>query len=103
VTHSAENDAVLNDMLGAFGKAVDAARTERQSVENDAPCPEAMRLLDALFDLYWNGPGSCDYGDHAGYTWAEDQALTDRAEAVEDHYTIHGCRPIPPADGGTDG
>lgn len=56
------------------------------------PCPEAERLLYALWNLYWNGPGSCDYGDHAGYTWAEDQALTDAAEKVEDHYTIHGCR-----------
>lgn len=60
--------------------------------ESDAPCAEETRLLWEFWNLYWNGPGSADYGDHAGYTWADVQALDDAAALVEEHGLSHPCR-----------
>lgn len=70
-----------------------------QSAEEDAPCREESDLLRAFWDLYWNGPGTSDYGDHAGRPWDEEQALDDAASLVEDHHAQHGCRVIPPGSG----
>jgi hypothetical protein len=56
------------------------------------PCPVETELLYQFWNLFWNGPGSCDGGTHATYTWDEMGALADAAERVENHQTEHGCR-----------
>jgi hypothetical protein len=45
---------------------------------------EELEALRAFWDLYWNGPGCLDYGDHFGYLPDDMNALDKAAEKVED-------------------
>jgi hypothetical protein len=63
--------------------ALAVAEAERDAIA------AAGRLLYVLWDTEWNKVGFADYGDHTGITWAEEQQLSDAAEAVEDYFTAH--------------
>lgn len=77
---NAEKDAVLNDMLGALGKAVDAARVERQSAENRRVQGPDMRLPGEAF--------CADCPDHEACATAYPCDLVRRV----------ATRPIPPEE-----